>query len=209
MSKKITFILFNINTSELDRKYNINMKSNIVENKFKKNITKISDINNDNVHKYYVYLDEAKKQKKCLVTMSDLLNNKLPNQTNIHCFWCKHSFTSNPIGCPIDYKNNTYITDGVFCSFNCCLSFIHEHQTQNIYQKSHKLLINMFKTCFDTVKIEPAPSWRVLKTFGGHLTIDDFRNQFYKTEYIPNDNYIKKLPATLPIGWLYEERIKF
>ena len=141
--------------------------------------------------------------------MSDLLDKSLPEKTDIRCFWCRHSFDTIPIGCPIDYKNNTYITDGIFCSFNCCLSFINDHQTLNIYEKSHKLLLNMFKTCFDSTKVEPAPSWRILKSFGGHLTIDEFRDKFYKTEYISNENYINNLPKTLPIGWLFEERIKF
>ena len=64
-NKKITFILYNINTSELDRKYNINIKSNINNNNnFKKNVTQISDINKNNLNKYYIYLDEAKKTKK-------------------------------------------------------------------------------------------------------------------------------------------------
>jgi hypothetical protein len=209
MSKKITFILYHINSSELDGKYNINIKSNIEDNKFKKNITQLSEINHNNTQKYYVYLDEAKKQKKCLITMYDLLNKKLPEQTDISCFWCKNSFTGTPIGCPIDYKNNIYITDGIYCSFNCCLSFIYDNESNNLYEKSNKLLINIYKLCFGNTKIEPAPSWRLLKKFGGEYTIEEFRNLFYKIEYIDNDNYITKNPVCHPIGWIYEERIKF
>tara|TARA_B100000989_G_C19511280_1_gene459205 strand:+ start:814 stop:1446 length:633 start_codon:yes stop_codon:yes gene_type:complete len=208
-NKKITFILYNINTSELDRKYNINKKSNIEENKFKKNVTQISDINNNNTQKYYIYLDEAKKQKKCLITMCDQLNNNLPKTTKLSCFWCRHPFDCSPIGCPIDFSNNKYITDGIFCSFNCCLSFILENVHNTLYIKSNKLLINIFKTLFDKTYIEPAPSWRLLKNYGGKYTIDEYRNLFYKIEYLSNDNYIDKIPKMYPIGWLYEERVKF
>lgn len=207
-NKKITFILYNINTSELDRKYNINIKSNIEESKFKKNVTQISDINN-NTQKHYIYLDEAKKQKKCLITMCDLLDKKLPGKTDICCFWCKHKFDNTPIGCPINYKNDIYYTDGVFCSFNCCLSYIFDNEHNNLYEKSHKLLLHIFKTLFNSVIIKPAPSWRLLRSFGGHYSIEEFRNLFYKIEYINNYNFIKKIPTCYPIGWLYEERIKF
>ncbi len=208
-NKKITFILYNINTSDLDRKYNINIKSNINNNNFKKNVTQISEINKNNINKYYVYLDEAKKQKKCLITMVDLINKNLPSKTKLSCFWCKHGFNSQPIGCPIDYKNNQYRCDGIFCSFNCCLSFILDNESNNLYQKSHKLLLNIFNKLFDQYKIEPAPSWRLLQNYGGEFTIQEFRNNFYKKEYVDNDNYLKELPKCLPIGWLFEERIKF
>ena len=34
--------------------------------------------------------------------------------------------------CKLDINNNDfYMTDGIFCSFNCCLSFINENKTKN------------------------------------------------------------------------------
>ena len=33
------------------------------------------------------------------------------------------------------------------------------------------------------VIISPAPNWRTLKEYGGHLDIQDFRNSFNKMDY--------------------------
>lgn len=105
--------------------------------------------------------------------MLDWINKDIyPSSTSILCFWCKHSFSTKPIGCPIKFINNRieksyisqitkdkyymkenitktkleqlsqlkqdtieikliekehYVTDGIFCSFNCVMSFIQEN----------------------------------------------------------------------------------
>ena len=68
-SKKLTFILFNIDPNEIDTKYNINIKSNIDKrNTTIINKTNLSDLSGS-THKHVIYYDEAKKKKKCSVTM--------------------------------------------------------------------------------------------------------------------------------------------
>ena len=57
--------------------------------------------------------------------------------------------------------------------------------------------------------IKPSFSWRLLKEYGGNLTIEQFRNDLYNISYKDTKNFIKKLPIQYPIGFLYEERIKF
>lgn len=208
--KKLTFVLINIDPKELDKKYNINIKSNIENNNFSVsgNFTKLSDINSS-TQKYFTYLDEAKKHKKCLITMHNYLGHLLPTRTHISCFWCKHPFNHSPIGCPIKYENNIYYTDGIFCSFNCCKAFIHDQEHKEIYAKSDTLLNNLFYSLFNTQNIEVAPTWRILEKFGGNKTIEEFRDSFHKYEYFDIDNYIIQQHKMLPIGHLYEERIKF
>ena len=209
--KKLTFVLLNIDSNELDKKYNINIKSNI-ENKnnfsISGNFTKISDINST-TPKYFTYLDEAKKPKKCLITMCNHIGEKLPSNTNISCYWCKHSFDNQPIGCPIKYENNNYYTDGIFCSFNCCKAFIYDNEHKQLYKKSDTLLNNIFYTLFNTTEIDVAPSWRILEKFGGDKTIQQFRDSFHKYEYFNIDNYILEQPKMYSVGFLFEERIKF
>ena len=70
-----------------------------------------------------------KKNHKCIIHLYDLIGKPLPLNTDIYCFWCKHSFNSIPIGCPLSYDNTNdiYITDGLFCSFNCTLAYINDN----------------------------------------------------------------------------------
>ena len=209
-SKKQTFILYNINIKEINTKYNIHIKSNIDANN--NNIihkTNIEELSN-NKTKFFIYLDDAKKNKKCFITMVDhITENLLELKSNLNCFWCRHSFNSKAIGCPIKLVDNTYYCDGIFCSFNCCKSFINENQTNSLYSKSNYLLHNLYKQIYNSQNtIDPAPHWRLLTNYGGHLTIQQFRELFYKKDFIPSGNYIN-LPLCQSIGWLFEERIKF
>ena len=58
------------------------------------------------------------------------------------------------------------------------------------------------------IKINPAPSWRMLKEYGGQLTIEEFREKFNKCTY---DFYgtVNIQSLFKPMGMLYEEKINF
>lgn len=108
-------------------------------------------------------------------------------------------------------KEEYYITDGVFCSFNCCKAFIKENKHNNMYEQSDNLLIKLYKDMNNNdavIKINPAPHWRLLKQYGGKLNIEEFREKFNKCTYdfhgTINYNSLFK-----PIGMLYEEKINF
>lgn len=104
-------------------------------------------------------------------------------------------------------KEEVYETDGVFCSFNCCKAFILDNKHNPLYNHSEMLLIRMYNCMFDTdlVCIEPAPCWRLLIEYGGHLNIDDFRESFNRITY-KNHGYIS---TYRPIQCIYEEKIRF
>lgn len=143
------------------------------------------------------------------ITMIDhLTNGRLPEVTNIACFWCTESFRNCPIGCPVNFihdqyekkyfseitndnytikynissdiklpgvpliKNGYYETDGVFCSSNCCMAFILDNQHRSKYRLSKSLLFKML----GTRDITTASHWRVLKKFGGNISIEEFRH---------------------------------
>jgi len=112
----------------------------------------------------------------------------------------------------IDIKKEEYYeTDGIFCSFNCCKAFIKDNKHNNMYERSDNLLIKLYKDMNsnnENVKINPAPHWRLLKTYGGHLNIEQFRENFNKCTYdfqgVISYNSIFK-----PIGIMFEEKINF
>lgn len=251
-------ILKNINHSQLDVKYNFkeykeknkayNMKGTSSINK-----TKLYDFKDNSC--FYSYIDEAKSDHICLLTMHDVVSNQnLPKQTNLSCYHCHHGFSNIPLGCPIDFKNskiyknyyseitknnyilqesivstnqnrpnhpsyfqtevqplNYYVTDAIFCSFNCCKAFIQNNKNIPIYTQSEYLLNKIYKDLFETTEkfhIEPAPDWRLLEKYGGPLSIDEFRKNFYKIDYITKDEYMTNLPSFKSIGFVYEKKIK-
>ncbi len=207
---KYTFVLQNINISNIDSKYNFKFKSNINEDSHRQNTTDITQLNAlETKHKSYSFLDDSKKPKKCSVTMNNHIGKPIPTNTNIHCYWCKHKFDNHPIGCPIKYNtDNSYTTDGIFCSFNCCLSYINDNKHKSLYNMSLTYLINMHNKIFNVDSfVKPAPDWRLLNMFGGTKNIEEYRKTFDSVVYKPNNNYIKSFPEQLPIGWIFEENL--
>lgn len=113
-------------------------------------------------------------------------------------------------------EQNYYETDGVFCSFNCCVAFIADNKRNPLYRHSESLLLQMYNdfirsnehkesdTILNTQEIMPAPHWRVLQEFGGTLNIESFRESFNKILYTDHGVFTCK-----SLGRLYEDQIKF
>jgi hypothetical protein len=104
-------------------------------------------------------------------------------------------------------NNDYYETDGVFCSSECCLAFILDNKHNRMYDMSQMLLTKICNKLNNTkaMTINPAPSWRILKEYGGHLSIEKLRGNFGKIDYDYN-GYTQKC---LPIAHLFEEKVKF
>lgn len=238
---KYTFVLKNIDIDKICNLYNI--KKINVKKKEKSETTKISNLNTNCVS----FLDKSKQNIKTTISMIDFQTNKEIQNNDYCCFWCKHEFDSNPIGCPIKYleykankeynsimskekhviqqnitkdeykelnseniiKGGYYLTDGVFCSFNCCKSWIIDNNFKKIYEDSESLLLKLYRefndiSIFD-IKITPAPSWRILKKYGGFKTIEEFRSELNCIDY----TYHGTINPMVSIQHLYQEHLKF
>ena len=107
-----------------------------------------------------------------------------------------------------------YETDGIFCSFNCCRAFIEEQQTntqtKHMYKESLYLLMMLYSNIHGHFpsKMKPAPSWRLLKEYGGYMTIHEFRNGFNVNCY-NQKGFIGELPIIKPLGRVFEETYLF
>lgn len=106
-------------------------------------------------------------------------------------------------------NKNYYLTDGIFCSFNCCMAYIEDNKHKSMYSMSHLLLLKMYHDIYpDKIQnIDAAPHWRKLKQYGGDLTIEQFRDSFNKIEY-KEYGFISKIPKFQPVGLLFEEKLK-
>lgn len=256
MTKKdcqYVFTIRGICTEDVDIKYGIINRddSNKMEvDDTTKGVTRLTDLNKDNrTPCTLTFLGDSKQLHKCNVSMIDHTTNTNVNMLNYSCFWCRHPFSTVPIGCPISYiprklsrkyvsvmnQNNYeinedtllekleggvenvtltsdepyYQTDGIFCSFNCCTAFINDNKTKQLYFNSYMLLVKMYNDMFKKpiTKIMSAPDWRLLKQYGGHLSISEFRSSFDNSEY--KSHGTMRDVKMVSVGTLYEKKLKF
>lgn len=107
-----------------------------------------------------------------------------------------------------------FIVDGVFCSFNCASAFAHECRKDPKYTASMNLLTQLYTKAFGRAPpvggIERAPSWRLLKDYGGPMSIEEFRSSFSCVKYddINDHVYIPPVgPYVSTVGRLFERRM--
>lgn len=133
-----------------------------------------------------------KQHIKGLHSFLNSFDDVWPESTSVWCWHCCHPFSNFPIGIPIKLvpsfdsaESNTdaslrkYLVFGVFCSPNCALAFSLSQDIPTVDRTNVKqLLILMIKdlTGQPHVHITPAPSRFVLSTFGGDLSIEQFRS---------------------------------
>ena len=162
------------------------------------------------IQKQVTFFDEHKNKHQGQIT----LNN------GTHCFWDRHPFQWAGISCPVEaqypvhtktYVSDingskysiqdsvssetcTYIVDGLFCCGECCLAFILNNSHNPRYMNSKEMLFHLLRR-----KCEPAPSWRLLKAYGGSLTIEQFR------EACQNRTFALEGVLTHPLLFIYKE----
>lgn len=110
-----------------------------------------------------------------------------------------------------NYKSDTndlFETEGIFCSFPCCKAYITSRGSNVKYKDSSSLLSLLYRTFY---KREPdfpeAPSWKLLKDYGGHYTIDEFRASFGQLEFSETVN-IRRPYMFCTSQYIAEKRIK-
>ncbi len=94
-----------------------------------------------------------------------------PSRSHFACWWCKHTFETYPKVVPISIMGEKIEVVGNFCTWNCGKAYS--------LKEFHRL--DMFNTFYYKIfghsanEIVPSPSYLCLDTFGGPLTIDQFR----------------------------------
>jgi hypothetical protein len=122
---------------------------------------------------------------------------------NDDCYTIKENVHGSQTEC---VRKAYFETDGIFCSFNCCLAFINDNAHKSRYRHSKTLLANMYAAAVGHVaQIQAAPSWRLLAEYGGHMSIDEFRQTFNKVKYTESFE-VKNVPRRVSVAVAYEKR---
>jgi hypothetical protein len=147
---------------------------------------------NSNLEKNYTsMLNKEKYYIKENITLKKI--EKIKNMSN------------NILSIPItvsETKNDYLLTDGIFCSFPCILAYINDNKHDYTYNESSSLLRVMYEKLTGESIIGkhflPAPHWRLLSTYGGVMTIEEFRASFTGPKYEPIFTLDKYLSLAKP-----------
>jgi len=106
---------------------------------------------------------------------------KLPDKTDVFCFWCCHSFDSMPCVIPSDIKEGIWNVYGNFCSPECAVAFLfQERLDSNVQWERYAMLNSLYRKDIEiqggaATGIRSAPKREVLRIFGGSIDIREFR----------------------------------
>ena len=109
------------------------------------------------------------------------------------CFWCCHTFNGYHFVLPISYEayKNVYTCEGNYCSAECALSHLYSEPTISDGTRWNRhTLLNKLYSPLHADGISPAPPRSLLRMFGGHLDIEQYRNYVTGT----NDIILAALP---------------
>jgi hypothetical protein len=169
-SKKYIFVLNNINVEKIKQKYGITIISNLTNNEQPLNTTKLSELNditNSGISNETIsFLDETKRLFQCNISMIDFSTSKDIKTLKYNCFWDRHSFNTEPIGCPIRYVSNKGVKS-YFSEISKDKYLIKE----NITYHKKKLLNSQQNFVFIPIKSNSS-----------RITIDE--NEYYETDGI-------------------------
>lgn len=161
------------------------LKTQYVKSKTKTN-REIIDSKNK---KAICFLDCFNKKIKYLGNMYDLAGKEMPSKSIKPCWWCRHTFDTHPLGCPLKYQDDIFHCEGNFCSFPCVKSFIRDQKSNTRYKNSFGLTSLLYIKLFDSNKNIPfASHWKTLIDYGGFLSIQEFRQLFGDVEYVDTVN---------------------
>jgi hypothetical protein len=105
------------------------------------------------------------------------VSKKLPDTTDIACFWCAHGFKGQPCVIPEREEKGVYRVYGNFCSPSCAMAYIlQESLDSHVRWERVSLLHRIYSRAYETGRIFPAPLRDCLKLFGGPMTIEQFRD---------------------------------
>ncbi len=104
-------------------------------------------------------------------------SKKLPSHTDISCFWCSHPFEGMPCILPEREEAGVYRVYGNFCCPECAVAYLLEESLDSTTRWERMALLHrIYGPYYNHKRIFPAPARCTLKTFGGPISIQSYRN---------------------------------
>lgn len=120
--------------------------------------------------------------EKLMVTFQDSNRyQRLPEKTEIACFWCSHSFNSLPVAIPSHILDEVWYMYGNYCSPECATAYLFKERIDTQVQWERYALLNSLYSVDAELPtgslrgIRPSPPREVLRMFGGSMDISEYR----------------------------------
>jgi hypothetical protein len=127
-------------------------------------------------------VQEVVKPMPCFTKMNLMVQfkdvheaKKLPEKTDIACFWCVHPFGHQPCVIPEREVNGVYNVYGNFCSPECGVAYLLKEGVDPHVRWERMALLHRIYDQQGIGQIFPAPARECLSVFGGPMSIDVFR----------------------------------
>jgi hypothetical protein len=99
---------------------------------------------------------------------------RLPDSTDIACFWDCHSFRGQPCVIPVKIEENIWRVYGNFCSPECAAAYLfNEPLDTSVQWERYALLNRLYADSERSVRL--APPRTALRMFGGMLDVSEYR----------------------------------
>jgi hypothetical protein len=149
----------------------------------------------------------SKTTEKCLIQFEETNKTQTwPSNTSVACWYEGHQFEGPPCTLPIEYKNGCFKCKGVFCSPECAAAFnFREDNDGGDKWEQYSLLVSLYRRVYNkpSLRIKLASSKFVLNTYGGNISIKEFR----ANNSNPDKTYKIVMPpmiSILPVSQLVE-----
>jgi hypothetical protein len=177
---------------EVDNLENQNIELTNEESSIKNDEVYIRTIGFEEMNKNY--FNVLKKVKILKMMQADDSKKEWDSSSEHACFYCTEQFQTMPIGIPIRHIKGKYYCRDNFCSFNCAAAYIFSGFDTRYHFKKweyYSLLCLLAKEINEKINVENgndmkkiiyvklAENRNLLKKFGGPMTIEEFRKQFY------------------------------
>ncbi len=106
-------------------------------------------------------------------------SQRLPESSDVACFWCCHTFEGMPCVIPVREEKGVYEVYGNYCCPECALAgILEERDDSHVKWEKISLLHRIYGVQVSggpSGRIYPAPPRSILKLFGGTVGIDSYR----------------------------------
>jgi hypothetical protein len=125
------------------------------------------------------------------------------------CWHCCHSIPYKVLYYPFAYDDRArkFKVGGQFCSWECIKGYARDTMSK-VVSGVHQLNIRNYRKQMTGLMdhVVPAPPKMTLKSFGGHLGIDDFRKPIRHIDYVVNYAKLAKVIPYQTLEYKFEEK---
>jgi hypothetical protein len=114
--------------------------------------------------------------EKLMIRFQDANREKrLPDSTDVACFWDCHAFRGTPCVIPVSIEEGIWRVYGNFCSPECAAAHLfNERLDSSVQWERYALLNRLYADGEQSVRL--APPRTILRLFGGMLDVSEFRS---------------------------------